>query len=526
MLSRRDFLSTSLALGALPLIVRAQNAAANPVFRHGVASGDPLTDRVILWTRVTPPAGDAGPIDVEWMIARDPRMGRVIGRGASRTSAARDFTVKIDATGLDPATTYYYRFAARREQSPTGRTRTQPASDASRLRLGLTSCANLPFGFFNVYGRIAERADLDAVLHLGDYIYEYANANYGNRPGTGDGTELGRIPTPNRELLRLDDYRARYAQYREDPDLQEVHRQHPFIVIWDDHEFANNSWSGGAQNHNAGEGSWAVRRGAAEQAWREWMPVRVTTEDVRAFRQFTFGGLADLFLLDTRITGREQQAVAKDIAAIERSSRQLLGVAQEKWLFAGLRDSARAKRPWQILGQQVMFAPQTPAGQQGGTVDSWDGYRAARTRVFDAAASVGAPHLLVFTGDAHSSWAYDLARDPFDPAKYNPQTGRGAIGTEITSPAVTSPGGITAERVATLLKTRPHLKFLEAGHRGYVVVDLTRERMQADWWFVPSVLERNTAETRARSLATEAGAPRLMEVASAVTASHAPDPAP
>jgi alkaline phosphatase D len=527
MLSRRDFLASGIALGAMPLIVRGQQTAANPVFRHGVASGDPLTDRVILWTRVTPPPAHTGTIEVEWTIARDPRMDRAVGRGLVQTRAARDFTVKIDPTGLDPGTTYYYRFAARGEQSPIGRTRTLAASGASRIRFALASCSNLPFGFFNVYGRIAERADLDAVLHLGDYIYEYANANYGNRPGAGDGTALGRVHSPNRELLRLNDYRGRYAQYREDPDLQAAHRQHPFIVIWDDHEFANNAWSGGAQNHNAGEGAWSVRRRAAEQAWREWMPVRVTGDDVGGYRRFTFGGLADLFMLDTRIVGRDQQvAAAKDVAAVERASRHLLGDAQEQWLFGGLRESARARRPWQILGQQIMFAPQGPAGQPGAGVDSWDGYRAARTRVFDAAASAGSPHLVVLTGDVHSSWAYDLARDPFTSAKYDPQTGRGAIGTEIVTPSVTSPSSMTAERHAALLETRPHLRFLEGDSRGYVVVDITRDRLHADWWFVPSVLERSTAQTRAKSLVSEAATPHLVEVSSPVTANDAGDPAP
>jgi alkaline phosphatase D len=520
MLSRRDFLATGLALGATPLVLRAQVALPNPVFRHGVASGDPLTDRVILWTRVTAPRDVTGPIDVEWMIARDPRMSRVVGRGSARTTAARDFTVKVDAAGLDPASTYYYRFAARREQSPIGRTRTLPAGNATRVSLALASCANYPFGHFNVYARIAARRDLDAVLHLGDYIYEYANNRYGNREA-GDGTPFGRIPAPNRELLLLDDYRTRYAQYREDPDLQEAHRQHPFIVVWDDHETANNSWRDGAGNHDAGEGEWRARLAAAAQAWWEWMPARATPRqgsgrlpgaDGRMYRRFTFGGLADLFMLDTRVTGRDEQVANKDVATIEAASRQLLGGAQEQWLLAGLHESARAKRPWQVLGQQVMFAPQSPTGQPAGNADSWDGYRAARSRVFDAATSAGGGHLVVFTGDVHSSWAYDLARDPFEAKSYDPQSGRGAVGTEIVTPAVTSPAGLNPDRQPAIRAARPHLKFLEAGHRGYVVVELTRERLQADWWLVPTVTERVSAETRAIRLVSEAAAPHLVAV--------------
>jgi alkaline phosphatase D len=513
MLTRRDFLASSLALGAYPLVARAQTASPHSVFRHGVASGDPLTDRVILWTRVTPATGHTGSMEVDWSVAREEDMSRVVGSGSIVTSAERDYTVKIDASELDAGATYYYRFAARREQSPIGRTRTLPAAGAMRARFALTSCANLPFGYFNVYARIAELADIDAVLHLGDYIYEYANGNYGNRPGVGDGKAFGRVPRPNRELLLLADYRSRYAQYREDADLQNAHARHPFIVIWDDHEFANNAWRGGAGNHNAGEGSWASRRRAAEQAWREWMPVRVTTPEIRSYRQFTFGSLADLFMLDTRITGRDQQAASpKDLALIDSPSRQLLGGTQEQWLFGGLRDSVRDKRPWQILGQQVMFAPQAPARELPTGTDTWDGYRAARSRVFDAAASARVSHLVVFTGDVHSSWAYDLARDPFDSTKYDPATGRGAIGTEIVAPAVTSPTSITPDRLPGIRAARPHLKFLDAEHLGYTVVDVTRERLQADWWFVPTISERTTAQTRAKTLVTEAAAPRLVEV--------------
>jgi alkaline phosphatase D len=513
MLSRRDFLATGLALSAVPVFVRAQAGdAGNPVFRHGVASGDPLSDRVILWTRVSVPAGTSAPVDVDWMIARDPRMSRVVGRGSTQTSSARDFTVKVEALGLDPASTYYYRFAARREQSPIGRTRTLPLAKTARVSLALASCANHPFGYFNVYARIAARRDLDAVLHLGDYIYEYANNNYGNR-AAGDGAALGRVPRPNRELLLLDDYRARYAQYREDPDLQAAHRQHPFIAVWDDHETANNSWREGADNHSADEGEWTARLQAAARAWWEWMPAREGPgADGRMYRRFTFGDLADLFMLDTRINGRDRQITNKDLAAIEHPSRQLLGRAQEEWLFAELHDSARGQRPWQLLGQQVMFAPQSAPRQLPANTDSWEGYRAARARVFDAAASADVKHLVVLTGDVHSSWAYDLARDPFDGAKYDPQTGRGAIGTEIVTPAVTSPNGINPNLVGALRAARPHLKFLEAAHRGYVVVEITRERLQADWWFVPTVSERVAEETRGIRLVSEAERPHLVAV--------------
>lgn len=528
--TRRDFMTAgAIAIGSTPFlgverIFARQGSEA--VFRHGVASGDPLRDRVVLWTRVTPGAPGAN-IDVEWMLARDVRMSRAVARGSVRTSADRDYTVKIDPVGLEPGSTYYYRFAARGARSPIGRTRTLPARPTKRVRLAIASCSNLPFGYFNAYARIAVRPDLDAVLHLGDYIYEYGNNRYGNR-AEGDGTPFGRIPMPDREIVSLDDYRQRYAQYREDPDLQAAHRQHPFIVVWDDHESANNSWSGGAQNHNPEEGDWNVRRAAAVRAWQEWMPVRESPGgDYRLYRQFPFGDLADLMMLDTRLEGREVQAAREDVATLERASRQLLGAAQEEWLFEGLRDSRAAGKPWQLLGQQVMFAPQALAGAPASNTDSWDGYRAARHRVFDAAAAAGVRHLVVLTGDVHSSWAYDLARNPFEPVNYDPATGRGVVGTEIVTPAITSPGGPAADRIASLYATRPHLKFVAGEQqRGYVVLDVTPQRLQADWWFVPSIVERSSSERFAKGMVSAAALPHLEEVSSPAASGPAPDPAP
>jgi alkaline phosphatase D len=524
--SRRQFIAAgaaALAVAARPVVFAGQ--ATDGVFRHGVASGDPLRDRVVLWTRITP-AGAEPTIDVDWIIARDARMSRAVARGSVRTSAERDYTVKIDALALEPGSTYYYRFAARGTRSPIGRTRTLPGRPTRRIKLALASCSNLPFGYFNVYARIAARADLDAVLHLGDYIYEYANNAYGNRPG-GDGRPLGRVPLPDREIIALDDYRTRYAHYREDPDLQAAHRQHPFIVIWDDHETANNSWSGGAENHNAGEGDWAVRRAAATRAWREWMPVRESPgADYRLYRQFAFGDLADLMMLDTRLEGRDVQVAREDVAAVDRRSRQMLGSVQEEWLFENLRDSTAAGKPWQLLGQQVMFAPQAPAGAAAANSDTWDGYRAARNRVFDGAARARVKHLVVLTGDVHSSWAYDLADDPFDGKTYDPQSGRGAVGSEVITPAITSPGGPPADRIPALLSARPHLKYVAGQHRGYVLLDLTRDQLQADWWFVPTVTQRTAAEHFGKGMISEAAQPHLVEAGTPSAGRSAPDPAP
>jgi len=463
----------------------------------------------VLWTRVTP--GTPGEVvDVGWMVARDARMTRPVASGSIRTTAARDYTVKLDAVALEPGTTYYYRFSSRGARSVIGRTRTLPSRPTPRVRLAIVSCSNFPFGFFNVYARIAARPDLTAVLHLGDYIYEYANGQYGNR-NDGDGRPLNRVPFPDRELVTLEDYRARYAQYREDPDLQAAHRQHPFIAVWDDHEFANDAWRDGAENHQPSEGPWPARKGAAIRAWREWMPVREIPSETEyhLYREFAFGDLADLMMLDTRIEGRDLQAARTDTASVERASRQILGRTQEEWLFENLRDSTAAGKPWQILGQQVMFSPQTAAGAATPNADSWDGYRAARARVLDAAAAAGSKHLVVLTGDVHSSWGYDIAPNPFDPKRYDPRTGQGAVGTEIITPAVSSPPGFNPSQTAQILAGRPHLKYFSTEYRGYVVLDLTREQLQAEWWSVPTVLERTPAETLERSLVAAADRPGL-----------------
>ncbi|HXV77743.1 MAG TPA: alkaline phosphatase D family protein [Candidatus Polarisedimenticolaceae bacterium] len=514
-ITRRDFLTTAAIASAAGFVrLRAETpAGGRRVFLHGVASGDPLADRVILWTRVTAPPGSSPA--VAWELAADPAFRRVVTGGSVPTGDSRDFTVKIDAGPLDPATSYYYRFEALGERSPVGRTRTLPAALAPRIRLALASCSNLPFGYFNVYARIAARSDLDAVLHLGDYIYEYENGRY------GDGTALGRVPEPDRELVSLADYRARYAQYRRDADLQEVHRQHPFIVVWDDHEVTNNTWRDGADNHqpDLGEGDWSVRKAAAVRAYLEWMPIRAdrATRRPRIYRSFAFGDLADLLMLDTRVLDRDRQAASRDaVAVIDDPARTLLGAAQEQWLVEELVASRRAAVQWQLLGQQVMFAPGSLPGAKAASVDTWDGYRPARDRLMTALAANDVRTAIVLTGDIHSSWAYDLPRDPW--SGYDATTGRGSLGVEIVVPAVTSPSGLgppdeAAERIERLKRERPHLKFLEASRRGYVVLDVTRGRVQADWFFVPTVTERVPDEEFGGAWLTEAGDPHLIAAA-------------
>ena len=229
-ITRREFIQTAtVSAAAIPLAIRAQQSqgdSGSRLFRHGVASGDPLTDRVMLWTRVSPPETRAfAPIEVGWQIASDEALTQIVARGSASTAEARDYTVKVDAGGLRPGRIYYYAFTVGGERSPVGRTKTLPERGNARLRLASVSCSNYPAGYFNVYRCIANRPDLDAVVHLGDYIYEFANGRF------GDGTAAGRVPIPRGEAVTLEDYRHRYATYRSDIDLQEAHRVHPFIVV-------------------------------------------------------------------------------------------------------------------------------------------------------------------------------------------------------------------------------------------------------------------------------------------------------
>ena len=509
--SRRAFFKASAsALGTLPLVrsIDALAQVTNPVFRHGVASGDPRADRVILWTRVTPRATAAAQ-RVSWQVARDAKFANIVARGETETGAGRDFTVKLDARGLEPATTYYYRFQSGGEQSAVGRTRTLPRDNVARVRLGVVSCSNLPQGYFNAYACLANRLDLDAILHLGDYLYEYANEQY------GDGSKYGRAPLPDKEMVALQDYRERHAQYKADPDSQEIHRQHPFIVTWDDHEFTNNAWQDGAENHNEGEGEWSARRAAAQQAYFEWMPIRedAPTLQGRIYRAFRFGNLASLFMLDTRVVGRDRQ-VLREETAIEDPKRQLLGAQQEGWLAEQFVASVRNKSSWTVLGQQVMFAPQTPTGATGGNPDSWDGYRGARGRVFDMIERAKISNLAVLTGDVHSSWAFDLPRDPF--TGYDKATGKGSIGVEFAGTSVSSPSNLGRgpegpKQLADLRATRPHLHYVDGRYRGYYIVDLTRERLQADYYALATVEERSTNERFEKGFITESGRNHLID---------------
>jgi alkaline phosphatase D len=503
-LSRRNFTRALSAAGVSTLFLEDAAAQASAVFRHGVASGDPLQDRVIIWTRVTP-SSFIESVAVEWVVAEDAGFSRVVRRGTTSTSAAFDYTVKVDVTRLNPNTTYYYRFTAQGFNSPVGRTKTTPMGSVDRLRLAVASCSNFPFGFFNAYRMIAQRNDLDAVVHLGDYIYEYAEGEYGL------GGRFNRVPFPNRETVSLSDYRQRYAQYRTDPDLQEAHRQHPWIIVWDDHESTNDSWRDGAQNHQpATEGEWAVRRAAAIQAWLEWQPVRENVyEGGTINRTIRFGNLMDLVMLDTRLQGRDQQTTAANAAVINDPNRTLLGAEQESWLFRQLSGSASRNVRWRLIGQQTMMAQLLNTDGTPFNTDQWDGYTASRTKLLNYISTEKVSNVVVLTGDIHSSWANEIAINPFAAATAN-RLAVEFVGTSITSPGIDDPAQ-AGPLEAGLLQT-PHIKYVNLSRRGYMLIDLNADRAQAEWYFVRTIVERRAEQDFARAFRTDTGTNRLTAV--------------
>lgn len=462
----------------------------NPVFGHGVASGDPLPDAVIVWTRVTADK----PVTGRWEVSKDATFGTIASSGSFQADAARGWTVKVDVQGLEAGTTYYYRFRALGIASPIGRTRTAP-KDPTRLRFAVVSCASVPHGYFHVYKAIAQRLDLDAVVHLGDYIYEYAEGDYGKV----------RESEPKHACQTLADYRERYAQYRRDPDLQEAHRQHPFICIWDDHEFIDNAYKDGTTGDNPNHGLWEEQRKAASQAYSEWIPIR-DQPDGRIWRVLRYGGLVDMFLLDTRIWGRDIQLKQGD-PGIEAPARQILGADQEGWLKGQLKSS---KAHFRLVAQQVMMTP-VPSWFRD---DGWDEYPAARNRFYDLIS--GIDDVVVLTGDVHSSWASELSREPGSPP----------VAVELITPAVSAPG--TESRSATdVTKDAPFLKYVDLVKNGFILLSVYPERAHAVWYHVDDVeKEDGDALTLSAGFALPKGKNRLEPAMTEPDVFEAPAPAP
>ncbi|MCD6639896.1 MAG: alkaline phosphatase D family protein [Nocardioides sp.] len=543
-LPRRTVLAGSVGAG-LAAATATPSALADSVtgdrwkvFAHGVASGDPLPRAVVLWTRVTPtrhatPGSGRGPrVSVVWQVATDRRFRTIVRQGRVTTRPGRDHTVKVDATRLAPDTEYFYRFRMGTHTSPVGRTRTAPArrSMPDNLRLGIVSCANLQAGWFSAYRHLAARDDLHAIVHLGDYLYEYAPGGY----GSGQDNVDVRRHVPAREIVSLADYRQRHAQYKSDPDLRALHARHPFIVTWDDHESANDAWRGGAENHQPGEGSWAARRARAHRAYDEWMPVRMSGsaalgDGTRLFRSLRFGMLAELSMLDLR-TYRDQQTSPTG------SKGTITGRAQLDWLKARLR---RGGPQWKLVGNPVMIAPVTfaqlphdlvdPVNDVTGllprdgapyNVDQWDGYTADRRELFEHIRDQGLRDVVFLTGDIHSGWACEL---PYDASTH--PLGDSA-GVELVCTSVTSnnlkditgtPPRTTSLAVEGIIKTaNRHVKYLNFDDHGYSVLDVTPERAQMDWYVIGSRTDKATGTRWATSWLTRSGTNTLTQAAGPV----------
>lgn len=463
-------------------------------FYHGVASGDPLADRVIIWTRVTPEEA-LQKIEVKWDVATDASFSTILKSDTLSTSPRRDYTVKVDVTGLQAGTTYFYRFTALGSTSEIGKTKTLPPNP-EQVKLAVVSCANWEWGFFTPYGKIAERNDIDAVVHLGDFIYEYGTGKYGD-------TTIGRINVPKHELITLADYRLRYSQYRLDKGLHDVSTRIPMIAIWDDHEIANNSYVEGAQNHQPDEGDYVARREAARQAYYEWIPIR---EGARHYRSFSFGKLADLIMLDERLAGRQKPVDSLSDPTLESEKRTMLGEEQVEWMENQLSTSHAT---WKVIGNQVILSdmnlkpifPQMPRN-----FDSWDGYPAEKKRLKKFIVDKKINDLIFVTGDAHSSWAIEAATDVGK--TYKP------FAVELVTTSVSSANGneyapddSVKKREQQMLSLNPHLKYLNNRDHGYLLLTLTSRKAIAEWWFVETVRLPETKEYVGKSVTIEEGSP-------------------
>ncbi|MEN9717780.1 MAG: hypothetical protein RIQ99_658 [Pseudomonadota bacterium] len=528
--SRRTFFKLG-ALGLAGLSAPTLAGTAQRGFTHGVASGEPGAGQVLLWTRYLADSDTR----LQFEVAEDQSFARIATTGECTASPVNDNCAKGWARGLNPGQWYYYRFVAPSgEISPIGRTRTLPVGKLARFRLAVFSCSNYGFGFFNAYAHAAEAGDFDLAVHLGDYFYEYHRGEYPSATQTVEGRLV-----PIDEAVTLEEYRDRFRTYRADPDLQRIHQVLPMVAMWDDHETANDTWQGGAENHQPSEGDWAMRKALSERVYREWMPV---SDDYWA--TYEIGDLATLFKLESRHLARSEQLSLPDVyqdigsgraeatltalrdGAWADPARTLLGDPQEAWLAEGLKASVRARKPWQVLAQEVVMgnlrmgdavlqglsaaAPgwlkarigsAVAAGHQGlpWNMDAWDGYPAARDRLFKSALAADA-NVVVLSGDSHNAWAFDLDR-------------KGArVGVEMAGHAVTSPGAEDTIRWQTpqdlareTVATNPQLKWCDTSQRGYMAVELTPAAATCEWRFMATVRQKGTALAGTKRMTVLAG---------------------
>ncbi|EHK2923346.1 alkaline phosphatase D family protein [Vibrio parahaemolyticus] len=535
-LSRRDFMkvvsSTAVATGLIGC-GSDDNESVAVSFVHGVASGDPTQTQVIIWTRVTTAASY---VDVSWQVASDIEFLNVVQSGVFTTDTGRDFTVKVDVQNLNANSQYYYRFIVGEMMSEVGQTQTLPEDGVDKASMAVVSCANYPAGYFHVYREILnqyEQSPFDVVLHLGDYIYEYGAGGYASE----DAAALGREPSKGTECITLDDYRKRYAQYRQDADLQALHAKLPMIAVWDDHELANDTWKNGAENHQDDDGSFIDRRAAAAAAWTEWLPVRENTfSNMLIYRQFSFGNLVNLMMLDTRLVGRDKpldyfslsaptmEAIGGLVAQSRNADRELLGTEQLAWL---MKEFNTHDAKWNVLGQQVLMSrmelpssvmtamfqlftsteekkteallavntaitgyladPSADPISLPYNLDAWDGYYVEREKVYQLAkASSG--NFVCLAGDTHNAWASELKDVSNNP-----------IGVEFATSSVSSPGleeylALDPVAIAQMEYTLPHLvselKWADIKQRGFMRVTFTADAAQSTWYLVSTIKDK------------------------------------
>ncbi|EJB8405035.1 TPA: twin-arginine translocation signal domain-containing protein [Vibrio parahaemolyticus] len=535
-LSRRDFMkvvsSTAVATGLIGC-GSDDNESVAVSFEHGVASGDPTQTQVIIWTRVTTAASY---VDVSWQVASDMEFSNVVQSGVFTTDTGRDFTVKVDVQNLNANSQYYYRFIVGEMMSEVGQTQTLPEDGVEKASMAVVSCANYPAGYFHVYREILnqhEQSPFDVVLHLGDYIYEYGAGGYASE----DAAALGREPSKGAECITLDDYRKRYAQYRQDADLQALHAKLPMIAVWDDHELANDTWKNGAENHHDDEGSFIDRRAAAAAAWTEWLPVRENTfSNMLIYRQFSFGNLVNLMMLDTRLVGRDKpldyfslnaptmEAIGGLVAQSRSADRELLGTEQLAWL---MNEFNTHDAKWNVLGQQVLMSrmelpssvmtamfqlftsteekkteallavntaitgyladPSADPISLPYNLDAWDGYYVEREKVYQLAkASSG--NFVCLAGDTHNAWASELKDVSNNP-----------IGVEFATSSVSSPGleeylALDPVAIAQMEYTLPHLvselQWADIKQRGFMRVTFTADAAQSTWYLVSTIKDK------------------------------------
>jgi alkaline phosphatase D len=487
--------------------------ASDAVFAQGVASGDPFAKSVILWARVTPPsgAGKKKPAFLDYCVSKDRSFKECVTRGTTITDAAVDWVAKVEARKLKPNTKYFYQWRYRQNDktkpvySPIGRTTTLPrADDASfkRLRLAYFSCSNFPVGFFTSYGqiaRMAQRNEIDILVHTGDYIYEY------NQTGSSFITDpvlrASRTHQPEREMVSLSDYRTRYNQYNSDVDTRAMRASAPLIPVWDDHEFTNDNWKDGAQNHQpATEGDWAERELRALQAYYEALPIRQGNPDnkLQIFRSFEFGKLMKLIMLDTRVIGRDQQ----NYTARADPNRSILGANQKAYFKAQLSQAQSSGQVWKIVGQQVLFARNCAYGAASFFSDMWEGYYADQDEMMGFLESNRISNFVVLTGDIHAHWAWELPRYPCKAeAKYSGynETGQGSLGVEFVSSSITSGySPVRPSPTESFQQTldlwgggakglNPHNKYLERFYKGFAVLDIRPKHVTSSWYYAPDL---------------------------------------